>query len=819
MSTEIKPYVWQEPAVEWHKRMLQHSGVRFHLNTSKTGRGKTIHVCAALSELGLPVFVVCPKNVVTDWYNTLVKMECHVLDVKNYEFITWHKTHPFGKWYRKDFMWSLPKKSVVVFDEIHKCTGEVTKATRLLKGVVDNTDLQAIGLSATAADSPMKMKGIGYALGLHTWFDFRTFQYRNGCRPGTFGGVEFPGSKEQKAKVMAQMVEPVRDRIFEVDFPEDFPKNTIMTALVDIKDSTALNAAYMKVLDEKEEEDRKLPITKLLRARQRAEYLKVPAIVEMAKDHLTEGNSIVAFFNFKESREYFVELLKKPCGEIYGGQSDKERQQYIEDFQSNKLKVMAVMIQAGGQSISLHDTDGNHPRISLICPSYSARELIQSLGRIHRATQKSPCINKIIFAARSVETQIRQKVEDKISRIEALNDSDLLTDAEVGRVGAENLNLDKEHMDEEKKVDHSQRGHSKYSPSGLKNKKICPGYLNDNSKPPHPITIEGTMLHEILDGAELPKDGLTREQEEMIDLCEGVKQMCKDEFPEGAGNCEEFNEVTLSYLQGTDYKQQGNMDVLLLGKKHACIIDWKFGYRRVDPAKDNMQGKGYALACMEDHPQIDSVEVVFVQPRCDYLTQYTFTRKDHFDKIRSEILNIVEECEKPDHEKKYKVDEGNCKYCARNGNCPAMCNVAIQVAEKAGMDIPDIDLKNLEDPKNMGALLRIANWMAEWSSGVKSSALRWYKELGVEPEGFSAQKRSGARNINDLVTTYNLVKDVIPLETYLDCCKISVPALEKAFSHNKEGSASATKKELEHLLKEADLLSNGQETVSFRRKD
>lgn len=822
----MKPYPYQEPAVAEHKRCLSHSGIRFHMNVSKTGRGKTLHVAFALQELKLPVFVVCPKNVITDWYQTLTELGCNLIDVKNYEYITYHKKHDFGRWYRKDFIWDLPEGSVVIFDEIHKCTGRTTKSTRLLKGVGDNLKLQAVGLSATAADSPLKMKGIGYAFGLHTWFNFRQWLFKNGCRPGTFGGEEFYGNEEH----VARSVEPVRDRIFSVDFPKDFPSNTILTSQVDIKDSTALDAAYMSVLKEKQEGDRPLPITKLLRARQRAEYLKIPAIVEMAKNHLEDGASVIGFFNFKESRELFVEKLGLPCGQIYGAQSDKERLEYITRFQKNKLKAMAVMVQAGGQSISLHDTDGNHPRVSLICPSYSARELVQCLGRIHRATQKSPCINKIIFAARSVESQIRKKVEAKISRIEALNDSDLLTEDEIKTVKSM-TNIEEPKKPEATSeatpdvtpeatgsvggvVDHSMRGHSKYSPSGLKNKKICPGYQNDNTRPPHPVTIEGTMLHEIMDGKK-PDEELSKDQVEMLELCEDAKGMFKRDFPEDSH--EEFHEVSLAYLMGTDYQQHGNMDVLLKGAEHACLIDWKFGYRKVESARFNMQGKGYALGVFETYPEIKTVEVVFVQPRCDFLTQYTFSRKRDYAEIRADILNIVEECEKPDHEKNFKVDEGNCRYCARNGNCPAMCNVAVKIAEKAGMDIPDFDMDNLEDPVNMGALLRIANWMADWSKGVKGAAMRWYKETDTAPAGFSAIRRSGARSIKDLVSTYENVKDKLPLDVYLDCCKISVPDLEKAYAKYSENRSA--KKDLENLLKDADLLSSGHESVSFRKKD
>ena len=53
------------------------------------------------------------------------------------------------------------------------------------------------------------------------------------------------------------------------------------------------------------------------------------------------------------------------------------------------------MTQAGGTGLSLHDVNGEHPRVSLISPSFSAIDLKQALGRIHRAGAKSPAVQKL----------------------------------------------------------------------------------------------------------------------------------------------------------------------------------------------------------------------------------------------------------------------------------------------------------------------------------------------------------------------------------------------------------------------------------------
>ena len=68
------------------------------------------------------------------------------------------------------------------------------------------------------------------------------------------------------------------------------------------------------------------------------------------------------------------------------------------------------MTQAGGTGLSLHDEHGNHPRMSLISPSFSAIDLRQALGRIHRATGVTPAIQKIVFANDTVEMGVCKAV-------------------------------------------------------------------------------------------------------------------------------------------------------------------------------------------------------------------------------------------------------------------------------------------------------------------------------------------------------------------------------------------------------------------------
>jgi len=842
-----------------------------------------VHVGAALAQTGHKIFVVCPASVTTEWETTLLACGVHpdnLLAVHSYGYFTYRKTLKekrrqfwFGKWLRKDFVWELPKDTVVVFDEVHQCNSQdyTTRSPYLLKGIGDNPSLQAIGLSATYADSPIQMKAIGYALGLHSWSNFKFWAYRYGVIHGEYGGLyfgkEYRGENEKAFRkphvdpvpFLVDMMRPVAQRVGSVDFPPDFPKQQVQTLSVDIEKSPVLDNTYLKTLEQIQKADRPLPITTLLRSRQKSEYLKVPAFVEQTLDARREGRSVVAFFNFQASlQEYATQIQKKLKGAkfgVYDGSSDKDRQA----FQANKLHVLAVTMSAGGQSINLHDTDGDFPRTALISPSYSARELVQALGRTYRANQASVSIAKIIFAAKTVESQVRQQVEAKVARINTLTDSDLLT---TGERGVSLVPVPEELFIEEKNTNepvrltenaievqmnlkksieppkkeaqpmttetntHADRGHSKHSPSSLKPKAICPGYENDNSGPPHPITLQGTKLHEVLDGAEHPVD---EEEEGLLQACRDVEAAEVAELGEGHTL---LIEPEVTFLTSTQYQQSGHVDRLLLNQdcSQATIIDWKFGYTKVDPAKINWQGKGYALGVFEELPEVQSIKVVFVQPRRSYVTSYVFHRKD-VPALQEGITNVIIEAEKPDSEKKFNPDAKNCKYCARNapGKCPAMDSAVHGHVKRVDPTPPependdprvdvafeDLDFTKMDDPVMMGRILDAAGILEEWVKNAKKAVHAWVDSTGKAPVGYTPYTRKGNRTIPDVAMAVEIMPEGAQLNDILDCCTISVPKLEKLFVKN--STSKSAKKDFESLLVEQDNLTRGAETTVLRQ--
>ena len=146
-------------------------------------------------------------------------------------------------------------------------------------------------------------------------------------------------------------------------------------------------------------------------------------MVEMTRAALEEGQSVVLLVNFSATIEALMEQLDCPHV-IRGGQSPAERQQVIDRFQRNEIHVVIANIQAGGVGVSLHDPEGQRSRLSIISPTFSAADLRQALGRVHRAGGAAS-IQKICFAAGTCEEHTAKICAAKLAQIDLLNDGDM----------------------------------------------------------------------------------------------------------------------------------------------------------------------------------------------------------------------------------------------------------------------------------------------------------------------------------------------------------------------------------------------------------
>lgn len=492
---------------------------RAALDSSQTGCGKTVIAVEVARELGLKPLVVCPKIVLSSWKATLEEQGVEYLGILNYEKLRTGKTG-FGKFVNKQFKWELPENSLVIWDEVHRCQGQSSQNAKMLIAAKPMYNLM---LSASAAEDPTEMRALGYVLELHKLRDFYKWARMNGCSFNPWGGLVFGKTKKDALVKLRGHIYPEKgSRLTRGDLREHFANSQVITEPLDMGDDGEIQKLY----DEMELEIAELKIamsgdkdsgselTKGLRMRQKIELLKVPTIVELTEDLTAEGQSVAIFVNFRQTLDALKERLPESAT-IWGGQSHAERQDSIEAFQSNRVRVVLCITSAGGLGVSLHDTTGDHPRTALISPGYDAKELLQALGRVDRAGAKSDSVQRVLFAANSIEERVAASVSDKLKNLEKLHAADLFSLNEMANpVSNHDTQQPKQST---MSTPEAGAAHHKYSPSRLSSFEKCPSFWPREGT--NPIAERGTRIHEALetgDDSKLQSD----EERYLAEVCQ-----------------------------------------------------------------------------------------------------------------------------------------------------------------------------------------------------------------------------------------------------------------------------------------------------------
>ncbi len=437
MSVELRAY--QQPHAE-HLLALLRTRLSA-IDGSDCGTGKTYCASWLAAQLARKTLVICPLSVVPTWEKILAEAGVAEFTVCNYER-AWRKLGrkiPWGK--GSYFEWS-EKWPLFIFDECHRCQSGTTMQGKMLIAATRQAALaggKILDLSATAADSPLKLRAIGFSLGLHKLDNWYSWLDAHGCPEITMGPKDKPERqwkervflKSEHDRVMAQLngdLYPARgSRLRIADIP-DFPTTQIDVRLISghEKEIARLDAELRKFYDNRNalarfSEDE---LAQMTYARQAMEIAKVPALVDMIEDAL-ETSKVAVFCNYSAT----LDALAQSCtarkwshGFIRGEQNALTRKQTIDSFQADNLAVCLANVQAGGVGVSLHSLRKT-PRTALICPTFSAVDLKQVFGRVHR-DGGGPSVQHLVYFKGTVEERVAKSVQRKIENLETLNDGD-----------------------------------------------------------------------------------------------------------------------------------------------------------------------------------------------------------------------------------------------------------------------------------------------------------------------------------------------------------------------------------------------------------
>ncbi len=419
------------------------------LDGSDTGTGKTFTSIALCKQLNIRPFIICPKTIISSWVNVCKIFNVTPIAITNYESIKNGKAYDcYGKHINCDFVeiskntgkntgknkdsniefkWNLPRNSIIIFDEVHKCKNVNSQNAKLLLSTREQQ--KVLLLSATISDKPQYFHIFGYMLGCYN----KLRQASNWINGMILEDKMCLSTKDGLSSINKFIYPTKGSRMRIKELGSKFPSNQVTSETYFINDEQKelVNKAFGNItkntliikssLENKNNNGQILG--EIMKARQLVEKIKIPIIIELANDYINNGYNVVIFANFTESIKKLAESLKTTC--IISGSLDTDtRNKNVQRFQDNESNIIICNI-AITEGISLHDIHGV-PRVSLISPSFSVTQLIQALGRISRTGAKTPALQRIIYCANTCEEIICNRLKNKLDFLSKLNDNDLI---------------------------------------------------------------------------------------------------------------------------------------------------------------------------------------------------------------------------------------------------------------------------------------------------------------------------------------------------------------------------------------------------------
>jgi putative NIF3 family GTP cyclohydrolase 1 type 2 len=290
------------------------------------------------------------------------------------------------------------------------------------------------------------------------------------------------------------------------------------------------------------------------------------------------------------------------------------------------------------------------------------------------------------------------------------------------------------------------RGHHPDSPSSLQASAACAHFKNRGGT--SPAAIAGTRQHAAVESRDL--SALVDEAEvDAVTRCIALEdELIAQMGNAGAEDVLVEHEIYLAVdpdevvtdAEGRVWRgiTGGSPDTRATGRwpgggQLALILDWKCGKNLVTPTAKNLQGMAYALATLQEQPNVQEVMVVFYHPhieRDQRLPEYTATfSRDDMARMLTTIRAVVK--------RKHLAQERGwievppephydlCQWCARIGECPAMYRLAVETRAKyARVEVPaEVHPAYLSEPAGMSAVYRLSKLVETWAKAARKRVL------------------------------------------------------------------------------------------------
>jgi superfamily II DNA or RNA helicase len=369
------------------------------------------------------------------------------------------------------YVFTFTDEMCLVWDEAHRLKNMGTQVFQMFVQLMNNKPRYMFLLSATMAESPAKAIALMMALGLiknerHIKYVMESFHcYKKGSAydfQGTRDDVlrlheliSHHGMRMKMAMIDGLLPQTVIPEVYDIEdaesidklyelyqklpklmkLPKDERDNELIMYRKKIKESALVSSKIKEITEYAEYIYEQLSVAQSMdwalairtRLLQIIELNKLPILLELVKDALDQGYSVPIFLNYTMNIKILASLLKTDC--VFTGKNKelgfRPREECLAEFQRGDSRIIIGTFTAMRESVDLHDTYGNFPRMVFMPFNDSAQFFIQAIGRTHRVGKKSADIVYVIHIADTIEEKVKENLEQKLFNLSLLNDGDL----------------------------------------------------------------------------------------------------------------------------------------------------------------------------------------------------------------------------------------------------------------------------------------------------------------------------------------------------------------------------------------------------------
>lgn len=398
------------------------------------------------------------------------------------------------------------------------------------------------------------------------------------------------------------------------------------------------------------------------------------------------------------------------------------------------------------------------------------------------------------------------------------------------------------------------RAHHKYGPSKMNYMDDCAGFMSQSGT--SEAAEEGTFLHDLMDKmiVQVLKGRAKTTVEQVAGWVVKSHELTEDQIACLRFCCRRIDtflakrptavhteiSVRVSDVTGKELNH-GFLDVVFIYGRVGIVVDFKFGWEPVRPAKDNLQGQNYTLGCFQKFHDLDRIGVEFIQPRLNWITSAVFERRD-MHKLYTALSEVVERAEfvqkNPQDALRYMKAGYYCRYCALAGSCAALSNARAVVATKyAGLPTPP-SFKGMEltKPEDLALARHWVDIVEQGLQEIKTRAFEVAEANGGElrctlPDGkeivYTIQERNCLRSLGSALDVAEALKDFCSPEEILGAAELAITKLEPiaknalvtmAQARGEKLTKKAAWEQVESLLTAQGLLTQPDTKVRFLKQ-